>query len=561
MDRNFNFPVKFFLDRNNYDLWFRMIKTVLNKYGLNKFIESDYLTSVKRDVKAKTKSEDELEKAFKEENFAIEIILSSVTDKPLNIIKDIETPYEMMQKLKKEYDRKSSNDTQHYVNKLKTLKSKSIKDCHDTIMEMMRIFEILEKKKYFISDLEKIKFIYKAIPKTVKSLVIATDYDKVEEYVKKINKSLTVYNYLEDLDINEEKETSKNDEEDKMDIDYVSAQKKTSKYCHICERKGHLTKECRYNLKRKFSNKNKNKNNDKKYYKNKGKFSNDKKQVGYIETSYQDDENLDNETPDNETFDDETLDEELFELQGKEINNLETFKIINHKPTYAQVVAKGIQNRKNKENEKLSEINLIKTSKIQKQNNNDLITWTYDTGCSEHITHDKNILNGYRNDETLMRCANNAICKFEGVGSFEGTINNHPIRLKEVYYSKDVNKNLLSGVKLANDGLTCEIQSEDNEICLKLKKRKGNSEQTIGKFPANENNIIKISTRRTGKTINNISKEKNKGLKDNKITYSETGEFTTHKDSDLGNNIKNKSTSENTATTDRVKMTIWIEIF
>jgi len=34
-----------------------------------------------------------------------------------------------------------------------------------------------------------------------------------------------------------------------------------------------------------------------------------------------------------------------------------------------------------------------------------------------------------------MKCVNNTTCTIEGVGIFEGTINDTPIKLKKVYYS------------------------------------------------------------------------------------------------------------------------------
>lgn len=52
-----------------------------------------------------------------------------------------------------------------------------------------------------------------------------------------------------------------------------------------------------------------------------------------------------------------------------------------------------------------------------------------------------------------MKCANNSICKFNGIGTYEGSINGLNIKLENVLYSKDINKNLLSGIKLAQNGM------------------------------------------------------------------------------------------------------------
>jgi len=65
--------------------------------------------------------------------------------------------------------------------------------------------------------------------------------------------------------------------------------------------------------------------------------------------------------------------------------------------------------------------------------------------------------------------ANNSIRTFEGVVIFEGTINKYPIRLKNVYYSKQITMNLLSDVKLANDDLFYEIESIHNKNVVNIK--------------------------------------------------------------------------------------------
>jgi len=45
------------------------------------------------------------------------------------------------------------------------------------------------------------------------------------------------------------------------------------------------------------------------------------------------------------------------------------------------------------------------------------------------------------------------LCKFEGYGKAELTINKRKVILERVYYPKDVVKNMISGVELAKIGI------------------------------------------------------------------------------------------------------------
>ena len=123
-----------------------------------------------------------------------------------------------------------------------------------------------------------------------------------------------------------------------------------------------------------------------------------------------------------------------------------------------------------------------------------------------------------------MKCANNSTCEFQGVGTFEGKINGEYIRLDKVYYSNNINKNLLSGNLLPKMGIYSEIKLINKKTTLTLKKvdvkynnnnynNNNNKIKIIGTYTADENNIIRIPIRQTDSTINIITKQsKNSNL-------------------------------------------------
>jgi len=55
-----------------------------------------------------------------------------------------------------------------------------------------------------------------------------------------------------------------------------------------------------------------------------------------------------------------------------------------------------------------------------------------------------------------MQCTNNSICKFDRGGTYEGSINGCTIKFENVLYYKQVNKNILSAIKIAKNDLKCK---------------------------------------------------------------------------------------------------------
>jgi len=97
----------------------------------------------------------------------------------------------------------------------------------------------------------------------------------------------------------------------------------------------------------------------------------------------------------------------------------------------------------------------------------------------------------FRKENINLKCANDSLCKFEGVGTYEGNINGIAIRLENVLYSNQVNKNLLSGIKLTKNGMKYILRSRNDKVYLSLKtKTRQNKTINLGTYEANKNNII-----------------------------------------------------------------------
>jgi len=118
--------------------------------------------------------------------------------------------------------------------------------------------------------------------------------------------------------------------------------------------------------------------------------------------------------------------------------------------------------------------------------------WLYDSGAGEHLTNDKSILLNYKEENISLKCANNTYMTFEGYGEFHFYINSHRIVLKRVLYSKEVSRNLLSGVELAKMNIKAitDIDKDKNVVLSLIDNYKN---KLIGKFYSNVNNEILIT--------------------------------------------------------------------
>ena len=88
-------------------------------------------------------------------------------------------------------------------------------------------------------------------------------------------------------------------------------------------------------------------------------------------------------------------------------------------------------------------------------------------------------------------CPNKTTCKFEGYGTYKWLINNNLIELKKVYFSKETNKNLISGIKLAEENkIEGIITNVNGKAGIILKTKSG---KVIGKYQKKQYKYSKIN--------------------------------------------------------------------
>ena len=91
-------------------------------------------------------------------------------------------------------------------------------------------------------------------------------------------------------------------------------------------------------------------------------------------------------------------------------------------------------------------------------------------------------------------------------------INGNYIKLNNIYYSPNINKNLISGIRLAKEGYFCEIKNKRGNTILCLKVKENNKVKFFGSFPANDVNVIRLPIVKTNSFINYINNDETTNL-------------------------------------------------
>ena len=111
--------------------------------------------------------------------------------------------------------------------------------------------------------------------------------------------------------------------------------------------------------------------------------------------------------------------------------------------------------------------------------------WLHDSGAGELVTNNKDLLINFKKEKINLRCANNTLCEFEGYSKAVLTINKRKVILERVYYSKDVVKNMISGIELAKSGVKSLLNKVNNDVILRLLDK---DYKIFASFNTNKNN-------------------------------------------------------------------------
>jgi len=225
---------------------------------------------------------------------------------------------------------------------------------------------------------------------------------------------------------------------------------------------GHYFFECNKRKQNKLKRKNFKKNNYKKYYyrNNKRNYQKNKRYANFIQkdnynTSYVESFSKDYNTED-------TLDINLIE-EDDQINNIITPK-------------------------------------------KELICWILDSGASINITNCLEKLTNIRKCHEKIYFANSKFLIAKYIGTFIGYINNYKFIIEEVYYSSEINKNLLSIEQLTKQNYKIIFNYSNNQSYATIYDKYNNKIQNV---LSNRSNTFKIWISTQSLNLNNEYELKN----------------------------------------------------
>jgi len=227
--------------------------------------------------------------------------------------------------------------------------------------------------------------------------------------------------------------------------------KRKNDRCNYCGKMGHYYNECL------FRNNNNNNNKYKKNkYNNKFKYTNKRK------------------------------------LNKKVIRkNINFINIDKNNSNYNTNYADYFSNDYNSDNP--NEINYISKPIINTINNsskrNSISCWILDSGASINITNNINLLSDIKNCNEYIQLANGKSILSKQIGNFRGFINNNEFIIKNVYFSKEINKNLISVCQLTQQNYKIIFNTINNKPCAIIYDKNG---KRIYNSYSNNSNTFKV---------------------------------------------------------------------
>jgi hypothetical protein len=79
----------------------------------------------------------------------------------------------------------------------------------------------------------------------------------------------------------------------------------------------------------------------------------------------------------------------------------------------------SIEAREKSDNQNLNENQTEPCISQVTNQSDDRTIWTFDTSVSEQIINNRNILSNFKEENLILKCVNNSLCKFEGIGTLE----------------------------------------------------------------------------------------------------------------------------------------------
>jgi len=320
------------------------------------------------------------------------------------------TAYEIWKLLNDSFTMGEEHQKMILKDKLNKLKYNIEDDIHIFLSKFQNLIDDLERIDSDLSDNVKVGMLNRSLPENIRWVNVFqfnNDWKGCCNYLERIIPDI-VFSKIRENTITENQQsifnvTTIRNKNNNDQIKRNNKRKRKNGKCYLCGKFGHYQKECWRNKgnnnkrKNKYNNKSKNLNRKRNYKFNK---KNTSKNHNYNIN------NINNYNNDiQEDFSTDYNTEKGFEINAAIVNNNNQFDIIN---------------------------------------NNNITCWILDSGASISMTNDLNQLTSIRKCKINISLPNGKEIIASHLGNFEGYINNHKFVLKNVYYSNQIYKNLIS---------------------------------------------------------------------------------------------------------------------
>ena len=466
------------LNTENYRGWSRKILYLLSINKLTKYVLKPTIKKLrKKNVKDNLSEyiQDQFDDLFVyEKGTSIEdiendtttkwMIINGLDDKTLKLIEGNEKiAYDIWEILRGSFTKGPGKRKLEIENEIKTLKFNIEEDINIFIATLQNLINDLEDIYNELSVNSKLGILNRCLPSDLRWINVFQfdNWEKCCNCVKKVIPEINISNLKEtSSNISTNKNiifnTNKNQRSKQKKSNKHSKEKRKNGRCNYCNKIDHYFYECQLRKKTKFNKRkgfnNYNKDNSKKLKNN-------------------------------------------YKKGNRNYLNL-TQKRDNYNTRYAD----AFSNDYNTERE--NEINYINFQSNKNGNHssvNYITCWIIDSGASVNITNNLNLLTNIRSCHERIYLANNESFIVNYIGTYDGFINDFKITINDVYYSKRVDKNLLSVCKLIQQNYKILFNNSYNKPSVIIYNHAGNRIISIN---SNNSNTFKLWTSNNKITFN-----------------------------------------------------------
>ena len=447
---NVPFHIKnFHLTSINFQQWYKPLVHHLISTDLINFIE----------VQKETKSMNQLE--IKKDNKTQSIIEYSLDEEGNDVLKGCKTAFEMMSRLKERYYQTGQSYIDNIDKQIKGLKIKD-NDFLSYIHKMDELYNLRKTEcdklnKESLDDIYKITHIFKELINTrihplFVYLVDCNSYDEFKEKMYKLNSLMVTIKNLTDNN-NFDKYNNNINRVQKGKLPYnFNFDKNTNQrekvhiednYCYICEKYGHITKNC-YKIKTNQSNSSNNKINKGRKRKLKLKT----KKYNKILKSCNVENKIKKHTNQHSDSDSDVI------------------KSLNFNSNYVSCsLAKNDFIKGHNKKRKFEDIDTSKNPNISST------SWIIDSGTAINLIKDCNKLTNVKEiEERTITYANGTTEIIKYVGMYKGEYKNKIFSIPNVYFASNIKNNLISTNHILNMGFELNIRKIRNKKVLTITK-------------------------------------------------------------------------------------------